>query len=266
MKKTVLLLLIAAVLSSISCVVVTSGKSANNTSNWRYLFNGKDLEGWVVKINHHDLGDNYANTFRVDDGKIQVNYDGYEDFNDRFGHLFYNESFSSYHLKFEYRFTDHWLQDAPVYTYRNSGVMFHSQDPKTILKDQDWPISVEYQILAEEENGVPRPTGNMCSPGTDVVYNNEIDPRHCINSSSKTYRWDQWISGDLIVYKDSIITHMVNGEQVLQYSKPQIGGSVATGYNPAIKVDGTLLKEGYIGLQSEGQGIEFREIKIKKLD
>lgn len=266
MKKLKLLLFIGAIFITISCIVVASKKGGNNQNNWLYLFNGKNLDGWVVKVHHHELGDNYEDTFRVNDGKIQINYDDYDAFDERFAHLFYNKSFSSYHLKFEYRFTDQWQKDAPVYTYRNSGVMFHSQDPKTILKDQNWPISVEYQILADEGNGVPRPTGNMCSPGTEVIYNNEIDPRHCINSSSKTYEWDQWVSGELIVYKDSIVTHIVNGEKVLQYSKPQIGGGVTEGFDPAIKIDGKLLKEGYIGLQSEGQGIEFREIKIKILE
>ena len=266
MKKLKSILFIAAILSTISCVVVNTAKGGKASEDWHYLFNGKNLEGWVVKVHHHELGDNYANTFRVSDGKIQINYDDYGAFDERFAHLFYKESFSSYHLKFEYKFTDQWLNDAPVYTYRNSGVMFHSQDPKTILKEQNWPVSVEYQILADEGNGVPRPTGNMCSPGTDVLYNTKIDPRHCINSSSKTYKWDQWVSGELMVYADSLVIHIVDGKEVLRYSKPQIGGGVTDGFDPAIKIDGKLLKEGYIGLQSEGQGIEFREIKIKKLD
>ncbi|MEA1784636.1 DUF1080 domain-containing protein [Arenibacter sp. GZD96] len=240
--------------------------SKDDPASWKPLFNGKDLDGWIPKIHHHELGDNFANTFRVVDGKIQVNYDDYPSFNERYGHLFFKESFASFHLKFQYRFTDQWLQDAPSYTYRNSGIMFHSQDPKTILKEQDWPISVEYQILAEEEAGVARPTGNMCSPGTDVFYNGEKDPRHCINSVSKTYPWDEWVSGELVVYRDSLVIHKVNGDIVLQYTKPQIGGEVATGFDPAIKIDGTPLTEGYIGLQSEGQGIEFKDILIKVFD
>jgi hypothetical protein len=144
--------------------------------------------------------------------------------------------------------------------------MFHSQSPESILEEQDWPISVEYQMLAEREEGVSRPTGNMCSPGTDVVYNGEIDPRHCINSSSDTYTWDQWVSAELIVHEDSLVIHKVNGKEVLEYSKLQIGGGVVSGFNPDIKQDGTLLTEGYIALQAEGQGVEFRDIRIKELD
>src|SRR5680860_333753 len=263
MKQLKIILSLAFVLAVISC---NSKVKTTDEENWQTLFNGKNLDNWIVKIHHHEVGDNYANTFRVKDGTIQVNYDGYDDFDERYGHLFYKEPFSSYHLKFEYRFTDQWLEDAPSYTFRNSGVMFHSQDPNTILKEQDWPISVEYQMLAGAGDGKPRPTGNMCSPGTEVLYEGEMDLRHCINSSSETYNWDEWIRAELIVYKDSLVIHKVNGEKVLEYTKPQIGGGVVNGYDPAIKIDGKPLTDGYIGLQAEGQGVEFKEIKIKKLN
>ncbi len=255
-------LLCLTIFSLISC---DSSKKANQKQEWQTLFNGKNLDGWTPKIYHHELGDNYANTFRVENGAIAVNYDGYDEFNERYGHLFYKQPFSSFHLKFKYKFTDQWMKDAPSYTYRNSGVMFHSQDPSTILKEQDWPISVEYQMLADAGDGNPRPTGNMCSPGTEVYYNGEMDPRHCIESISPTIPWDEWVQADLIVYGDSLVIHKVNGKTVLEYTKPQIGGEVANGYDPAIKIDGKLLSEGYIGLQAEGQGVLFKDIKIKQL-
>jgi len=233
---------------------------------WIQMFNGKDLEGWIPKIQHHETGENYANTFRVVDGMIEVNYDDYkEGFDDRYGHLFYEKPFSSFHMTWEYRFTDQWLEDAASYTYRNSGVMFHSQAPSTILKEQDWPISVEWQMLAEEEEGEPRPTGNMCSPGTDVYFEGKKDPRHCINSTSPTFQWDEWVRADLIVFADSLVIHLVNGDTVLQYTKPQIGGGTANRFDPKMKVDGQLLTEGFIGLQSEGQGVLFRDLRIKEL-
>ncbi|NMH88080.1 3-keto-disaccharide hydrolase [Flavivirga algicola] len=266
MRKFKISMILIVVLGVTSCGSKSSKKANNNEiDQWVRLFNGENLDGWIPKFYHHELGDNYANTFRVKDGVIQVNYDGYNEFGDRYGHLFYNKPFSSYHLKFEYRFTDQWMKDAASYTYRNSGIMFHSQAPKTILKEQNWPISVEYQILAEEKEGVSRPTGNMCSPGTEIFVNNEMATRHCVSSSSKTYKWDEWIKGELLVHADSLIIHMVNGKEVLRYTKPQIGGGTTKGYNPAVKIDGKKLTEGYIGLQAEGQGIEFREIKIKEL-
>ena len=134
-----------------------------------------------------------------------------------------------------------------------------------MLKEQDWPISVEMQFLGGLGDGKPRPTGNMCSPGTNVVYQGKLADSHCLNSSSKTYDGDQWVRAELIVLGDSLITHIINGDTVLQYSKPQIGGGVANGYDPKMKIDGKLLSSGYIALQSEGQPIDFRKVELKEL-
>lgn len=239
--------------------------TAAREGEWIPLFNGKDINDWIVKIQHHEVGDNYAGTFRVEDGLLKVRYNRYDSFYNRFGHLYYKEPFSYYHLKFEYRFTGIWRKDAPPYTIMNSGVMFHSQDPRTMPKEQDWPISIEMQLYGGLGDGKPRPTGNMCSPGTHIVYNGKLDTRHCINSTSKTYDGDQWVRGELIVYGDSLIQHVINSDTVLQYSKPQIGGEVVNRYDPNQKQDGKVLSSGYIALQSEGQEIDFKNIMIKKL-
>ena len=241
---------------------------AQNTppkEDWIALFNGKDINDWFVKIQHHETGDNYGNTFRVEDNILKVRYDQYDKFNDRFGHLYYKNPFSYYHLVIEYRFTGEWRKDAPAYTILNSGVMFHSQDPRTMPKEQDWPIYVEMQFLGGLGDGKPRPTGNMCSPGTHIVYNGKLDTRHCIDSRSKTYEGDQWIRAELIVLGDSLVTHIINGDTVLQYSQPQIGGPVVKGFDSLQKVDGKLLNEGFIALQSEGQPIDFRKVELLNL-
>lgn len=145
----------------------------------------------------------------------------------------------------EYRFVGKQQKGAPSYTLLNSGVMFHSQDPATMPVEQDWPISTEMQFLGGLGDGNSRPTGNMCSPGTNVVYKGEIAKSHCINSTSKTYEGDQWVRAELIVLGDSLITHIINGDTVLQYSKPSIGGGVVNRYDPAIKQDGKPLAEWF---------------------
>lgn len=239
--------------------------AAHAQDRWKPLFNGKDINDWIVKIHHHETGENYGNTFRVQDSTIQVRYDQYGNFNDQFGHLYYKTPLSYYHLKLEYRFTGEWAKSAPSYTKLNSGLMYHSQDPRTMPKEQDWPISIEMQFLAGLGDGEPRPTGNMCSPGTHIVYEGKLDTRHCINSSSKTYDKDEWVQAELIVLGDSLITHIINGDTVLRYSKPQIGGPVVNRYAPGQKQDGKLLNAGFIALQSEGQPIDFRRIMIKDL-
>jgi hypothetical protein len=248
-----------------ACGGLRKSTSATDEKGWVNLFNGKDLNDWFVKIHHHEVGENFGNTFRVQDSTIQIRYDEYGEFNDQFGHLYYKVPYAYYHLKFEYRFVGKLQKGAPSYTLLNSGIMFHSQDPRTMLKEQDWPISVEMQLLAGLGDGRPRPTGNMCSPGTNVVYKGKIADDHCINSTSKTYEGEQWVSGELIVLGDSLIKHIINGDTVLQYSKPQIGGGVANGYDPKYKQDGKLLSSGFIALQSEGQPVDFRNIKLKDL-
>jgi hypothetical protein len=238
---------------------------AQKEEEWVDLFNGKDINDWIVKIHHYPAGENFGNTFRVNDGVIQVRYDQYDDFNDRFGHLYYKTPFSHFHLSLEYRFTGKLHPGAPDYTLLNSGVMFHSQDPRSMPVEQNWPISVEMQFLAGLGDGNPRPTGNMCSPGTDIVYKGKKYDEHCLSSSSKTFPPEEWVKAELIVLGDSLVTHVINGDTVLQYSQPTIGGGVVAGYDSTIFVEGKPLTSGYIALQSEGQPIDFRNIKLRVL-
>jgi len=256
---------VLSVIAFTVAVCSSCSRQERPSGEWIELFNGKDISDWVVKIHHYPPGENYGNTFRVEDGTIQVRYDKYGDFNDRFGHLYYKTPFSNFHLSLEYRFTGKLQKGAPDYTLLNSGVMFHSQDPRNMPVEQNWPISVEMQFLADTGDGNPRPTGNMCSPGTDIVYEGSTYAGHCLNSTSKTFPPDEWVKAELIVYGDSIVKHIINGDTVLRYSRPTIGGGVVEGYDSATFKPGTPLKEGYIGLQSEGQPIDFRNVKIRIL-
>lgn len=249
----------------ISVVSCAAHRKTSAKSEWVQLFNGHNLDGWTVKIHHHDAGVNFGNTFRAEDSMIKVRYDQYGDFNEQFAHLYYNVPFSHFHLKFEYRLTGELQRGAPEYTMLNSGVMYHSQDPRTMLKEQNWPISIEMQLLAGLGDGQPRPTGNMCSPGTDIMYQGKKYDGHCLNSTSKTYAKDEWVRGELIVLGDSLITHIINGDTVLQYSKPTMGGGVVQGYDPALWKPGTPLTSGFIALQSEGQPVDFRNIWLRNL-
>ena len=232
---------------------------------WVQLFNGKNLDNWIPKIAKHDMGVNYQNTFRVEDGKLTVNYDGYESFDDQYGHIFYDKSFSAYYLAVEYRFVGEQAPGGPGWAWRNNGAMLHGQDPRTMLKDQDFPISIEGQILGGAEEG-KRTTSNLCTPGTNVVMDGELFTPHCVNSTSKTYRGDQWVRATFLVLKDSLIQHYLEGEVVLEYTKPQIGGGAASPTDPAVKQDGKLLTEGFISFQSESHPIEFRKIALVDLD
>lgn len=235
--------------------------------NWISLFNGKDLDGWTAKIKGHHLGDNIHDTFRVEDGVIQVSYDGYDGkFGDRFGHLFYNTPYSNYILKMEYRFIGAQLQDGAGWATRNSGVMIHSEDPKKMAKDQNFPLSIEVQMLGGITEGESRPTANLCTPGTNVVMDGELITEHCTNSVSKTYYGEEWVSLEVEVHNDSLIVHKVNGNEVLRYSKPQYGGGDMDDYSAEYKTKiGQAIKGGYISLQSESHPTEFRNIELLEL-
>ncbi|HKQ12572.1 MAG TPA: DUF1080 domain-containing protein [Steroidobacteraceae bacterium] len=234
---------------------------------WIQLFNGRDLTGWTPKITHHELGDNLAKTFRVEDGLLKVRYDGYQDgFKEQFGHLFYAKPYSYYRLRAEYRFVGEQCSGGNRWATRNSGIMFHAQAPQTMGKDQDFPISIEAQFLGGLSDGKPRPTLSMCSPGTEIVYNGELYPKHCLESASKTYDGDQWVQIELIVIGGAHITHLVNGEKVLEYSLPQIGGGVVANFDPKVKRDGELISGGYIALQSESHPLDVRKIELLNLE
>lgn len=236
--------------------------------DWIQLFNGRDLSGWTPKLTHHELGDNFGDTFRVEDGLLEVRYDRYPDgFQTQFGHLFYAKPYSYYRLRVEYRFVGEQAAGGPgPWATRNSGIMFHSQAPQTMTREQDFPISIEAQFLGGLSDGKPRPTLSMCSPGTEVVYDGGLYPKHCLPSASKTYDGDQWLQIELIVLGGAHITHIVNGEKVLEYSLPQIGGGVVANFDPQAKPDGELVSGGYIALQSESHPLDVRKIELLDLE
>ena len=246
-------------------LAATTAAAQRAEGEWIRLFNGRDLSDWVVKVAKHDVGENYANTFRVENGVIRVAYDGYSSLSSQFGHLFYKQPFSSYHLVIEYRFIGDWLADTPDWARRNSGVMLHAQDPKTMLRDQDFPISIEMQFLGGLGDGRPRSTANMCSPGTDVTMDGQPVRGHCVNSRSATFDGDGWVRVEAIVLGDSVIKHIVNGDTVMTYTAPRMGGGNVNGHDPALKVDGRPLSSGWIALQSEGHPIEFRRVDLRVL-
>ena len=258
---TVLILLVF--LSFFSC-------SQNSTTveedqiKWLSLFNGEDMDDWSIKIRGYELHDNHANTFRVEDGVMKVSYEEYEQFDNKFGHIFYNTPFSTYLLRVEYRFVGDQAPGGEAWAYRNSGAMLHSQSPESMGLDQDFPISIEGQILGGDGEQ-PRPTSNLCTPGTHVVMDGQLFTPHCINSDSDTYHGDQWVTADFLVLADSLVEHRIGGRTVLSYTKPQIGGGGVSGYKPEVKEDGKLLKSGYISLQSESHPIEYRKVALVDL-
>ncbi len=233
--------------------------------NWIQLFNGKDLNDWQIKFKGHILGDNYLNTFRVEDGMLRVRYDDWKEFGNIFGHIFYKGEFSHYRLRVEYRFVDEQVQGGPAWAFRNNGLMLHGQPAETMELDQDFPVSIEVQLLGG--NGTDeRSTMNLCTPGTNVVMDSVLIEQHCTNSKSKTYHGDQWVTVEVEVHGGEVFRHFVNGEEVMNYNQPQLDPRDAS-YEKLLALYGNkIITKGTISLQAESHNTDFRKIELLVLE
>ncbi|MBI1319571.1 MAG: DUF1080 domain-containing protein [Candidatus Hydrogenedens sp.] len=231
---------------------------------WIQLFNGKDLEGWTPKIRGQEYGEDKLHTFRVEDGLLTVSYDEYGDFDGQFGHLFWKDSYSKYKIRVEYRFVGDQCAGGADWAYRNSGIMVHGQDPKTMRQNQEFPVSVEVQLLGGDGEH-DRTTANMCSPGTHIEMDGKLKRQHCINSDSDTYAGDQWVTVEVEVHGNDYIRHAVNGKTVMEYQKPQLDDRDGDG-KTFIKDGDPMLSEGTISIQSESHPVQFRKIELMPLE
>jgi len=229
-----------------------SCKNSGQAEEWIPLFNEKNLDGWDIKIRGYELNDNFGNTFRVEDGMLKVSYDEYDEFGGRFGHIFYNQEFSHYKLRVEYRFVGEQVDGGPGWAFRNNGIMFHSQPAHSMELDQSFPVSLEAQMLGGDGT-YERPNGSVCTPGTDIEVNGVRVFDHCISSNSETFHGDQWVLFELVVYGDSIAHHIIAGDTVMTYA------------NFRLEDSGLPLGKGFIALQAESHPTEFRKIELLNL-
>ena len=262
MKKSKfhIILLLTGILLFSGCAV------KKKTGEWIQLFNGKDLNGWTVKMTGYDVGENFGNTFRVEDGILKVRYDQYDAFNCRFAHIFYKDKFSNYIVRFEYRIVGEQCPGGPAWGYKNTGILIHGQTPETMDKNQDFPVSIEVQLLGGDSFG-ERPTGNVCTPGTNIVIDNQLITEHCTNSSSETIRNENWVQVEFGVHGNHRIRHIINGDTVMLYSQPQLDEHDPS-YTKLLPLNGgvKMLSEGTICLQSESHPCDFRNVEIKILN
>lgn len=219
---------------------------------WVSLFNGENLDGWDVKISGYELNDNFGETFRVEDGLLKVRYDQYDSFDGRIGHIFYEVPFSYYRLQVEYRFTGEQVEGGPGWGFRNNGIMFHAQSAESMELDQNFPTSIEMQLLGGDGEN-ERANGNIFTPGTQVVVDGELRTENLINAGGPTFHGDQWITAEVVVYGDSLAQHILNGELVIEYTDLQLE-------------DGTPLDRGHIALQAESHPTDFRSVRILNLE
>lgn len=254
------ILLIPACISKPKTAIEKSGE------NWIQLFNGRDLYGWDVKFKGEELGVNYNNTFRVEDGLLRVSYENWDEWNGKFGHLFYQGEFSHYKLRVEYRFVGKQIKSGPGWAFRNNGLMLHGQSAESMELDQDFPTSIEVQLLGGISGKGERSTMNLCTPGTNVVMSDSLIEQHCIGSTSKTCYDDEWVMVEVEVRGGKSFTHFVEGEQVMYYEKPQLD-SRDKYFEKLLPADGnSILSKGTISLQAESHNTDFRKIELLVLE
>lgn len=222
-------------------------------SAWIRIFNGKDLNDWDIKFRDKALNVNLNETFKVVDGLLTVDYSKWANFNgEPFGHAAYKvRKFSHYLLRSEYRFHAAQVTGGPGWARQNNGFMLHSQSMASMTLGQDFPVSMETQLLGPQNGGS---TMNLCTPGThyhDMA--GKLITDHCVNASNITKpAHPNWTSVSALVLGDSLVKHMVGKDTVFRYTKPVLDNM-------------TPLKEGYIAIQAESSPIQFRSIDVLDL-
>ena len=192
-----------------------------------------------------------------------MSYDKYEKFDGKFGHLFHKKEFSNYRLRVEYRFVGEQVAGGAGWALRNNGIMIHGQSPESMRKDQKFPVSIEVQLLGGGGSG-KRPTGNLCTPGTHVVMDGKLIKKHVINSSSKTYHGDQWVTAEVEV-RGNTVKHIVEGQTVLVYTDPQLDEKDKDAKKLMNAGAKKMLTGGTISIQAESHPTEFRKIELLEL-
>ena len=143
--------------------------------------------------------------------------------------------------------------------------MFHSQSPESMTIDQEFPASIEAQMLGgngEDE----RQTANVCSPGTHYMIDVKRITVHCTNSTSQTYHGDQWVTMELEVRGSDRIRHVVNGETVFEYYGVQLDPEDADAQRLLAAGSAIDVTGGYISVQAESHPLEIRKLEVLPLE
>ncbi|KQN92782.1 hypothetical protein ASE95_09020 [Sphingomonas sp. Leaf231] len=249
----------------LSCLLLAAAAPAPK-EKWERIFDGRTLTGWTPKITGRAVGEDPLRTFVVKDGAITVTYDRYKAFGGAFGHLFWKAPLTAYRLRFDYRMTGSSMTDIEGWQNRNSGLMLHAQAPATMTRDQQFPVSLEFQLLA-----VPRPnrepSGNLCTPGTTVEFEGKRPTSHCVTGTGPLVPLGQWTHVEVEVTPDGRVTHILNGKPAITYRAAQLDPDDKDAQPVIAAAGGSLaLRGGYVALQSEGQPTQFRNIEVLRLD
>ena len=249
---------------------ITSEKVSDvSEDGFKTIFNGKNLDGWYLKIRANN--DSLAKkVFAIEDGMIHVFNDEFPNEhklntheNDTHGLIYTKKSYSKYILKFEYKWGDKILNNFRQWQY-DAGVYYH------VSNDSIWPVGIEYQIRFDHRNSRNH-SGDLIRP-VGANYDWYATPGE--KSRSKTYLhkdqggvldttkgWyhhasatknfnglnDKWNVCEIIVMGEEYAIHKLNGDII----------NIAYNLKPS---------SGVFGFQSETAEIFYKNIEIKEFD
>lgn len=264
----------------------TLATAGPNDSDWVPLFNKADpslATNWDIKITSRPLNEDPLNTFRHavvgSDTVLEVNVSGYTNFNNQYGHIGYKiRPFEYFIVRVEHQFFGSQAPGNPgSWAVQNNGIMHHSQSAASMGQNQDFPISLEAQLLGPANTGADNnSTMNLCTPGTafyTTPTGGSVNTNHCTSATGSHNRSlalaPNWMWVKVHALSDSIIRYYYNnGTQdslVFTFYRPvQYSGNVSG--NTVQIVNNTPIKGGYILFQSESHGTRFRRIEVLNLE
>jgi hypothetical protein len=251
---------------------------------WRPLFNDHDLTGWETWLGRPHQSIELPGLARGPDGKytqpVGLNQDPFEIFTvvtvdgspalrlsgQIFGTLSSLESFSSYHLRLEFKWGEkRWPPRAD--RVRDSGLLYHGHGPHGGGTGSPWINSHELQIQEKDcgdywavgpvtsditarstgeklfqydRLAAPLPFGPGNPNGTRVVKSADLEKPH-----------GEWNTIELFCLGDQSV-HVVNGQVVLRVRSLRSSA-------------GERLTAGRIQIQTEGAEIFYRNIEIRPI-
>lgn len=153
--------------------------------------------------------------------------DGVIHLSGKFGYIHTDQAYSDYKLSVEWRWVD---------TATNSGIFLHVQPEYKI-----WPENFECQLKTGNAGDIYNAGGATCAEFRADPTSPVIKKSHPSNEKPV----GEWNHAEVICDGNTITT-IINGLQ-------------------QTFVTGTSNTEGYIGLQSEGEAVEFRNIVLTPL-
>jgi hypothetical protein len=229
------------------------------------MFNGKDLTGWYTYIKGKGVGNDPDRVFTVNaEGNLLISGDG-------FGYIATEREYSDYRLSLEYRWCGR-AYGPRIGRPADSGLLFHAIGEDGAMHHGAWMKSFEYNIIVGR-------TGDLIvigEPGKD-----DITAKAKVNEIG---RWNPDGKEKVIIGSGRVDNRFnppnLPGDDTRPVTPPEspygewnrlelvCSGDRAEYYLNGVKVNelyGLKPTRGKILLQTEGHGIEYRNVRITSI-